>query len=469
MKIGLVGPSYVERSLPFDCQRTINLYPVVNETKMGKEVTALYGTPGLTNFTTAGAGPIRAVFASTNGRAFCISASELYEISSTGVITARGTLNSSSGTCSMTENPTQLAMCDGTDAYTFIYSSNTFADITDADFPTSAGTITFVDGYFVVNKGSSGAFYISTLNDGTSWASLDFATAESSPDYLVRPFGALGQLWLFGALTTEAWYNNGDVTFPFARIPGAKMETGCAAAHSVVSMDNSIFWIGKDKDGQGIVYRANGFSPQRISTHAIEYAINKIADISTIRAYTYQQDGHAFYVLTAGSLTTSLVYDASTKLWHERATLDDDGAYTTHRATSSMFIFNKHLVGDKTNANIYEVSLSDYDDGGNEIKRQRTFTHINNEGKRFRANELQVDFEYGVGISSGQGSDPIAILEISTDGGRTWSQEYQAKIGKVGNYKARAVWRRLGTADQMTFRVTISEPVKVAICGAYLR
>ncbi len=392
MKIGLVGPSYVERSLPFDAQRTINLFPVINETQRGKEISALYGTPGLELFATAGIGPIRGVFCSANGRAFVVSATQLYELSSNGTATLRGTLTSDATIVTMDENFTQMGICDGTDLYTLTYATNTFAKVTDTDFP-GGSTVTYLDGYFIVNKPDSGEFYISALNDGTAWDALDFATAESSPDGLIRVFAALGQLWLFGEQTTEVWYNSADVDFPFDKVQGAKIETGCAAAHSVCSLDNSVFWLGRNKDGQGIVYRASGYSPQRISTHAIEYAINQSTDLSDIRAYTYQQDGHTFYCLTGGDLATTLVYDAATQLWHERANLETDGTYSTHKASSCMYAFNKHIVGDKTNGNVYRMSLDITTDAGQEIRRQRVFTHLSNEAKRFRARELQIDFE----------------------------------------------------------------------------
>lgn len=469
MKIGLVGPSYVERSLPFDAQRSINLYPVVDETKQGKEVAALYGTPGLDLFQTVGIGPIRGVFSSANGRAFVVSATQLYEITSAGVITLRGTLTSDTTIVSITENFTQLIICDGTDLWTLVYSSNTFAVVSDGDLPDSS-TVTYLDGYAIINKVSSGEFYISALQDATAWDALDFATAEASPDALVRVFASLGQLWLFGDRTTEVWYNSANVDFPFEKVSGANLPVGCAAAHSVVEMDNTIVWLGKTDLGQGIVYRASGYSPQRISTFAIEYAINKSTDLSAIRAYSYQQDGHTFYVLTGGDLETTLVYDASTQLWHERAYLEDDGTLSTHKSICHMFAFGKHYVGDRVNGNVYEMSLDFYDDAGREIRAERVFTHLNNEGNGLRVKSLQIDFEYGVGLNSGQGSAPVVWLQISEDGAKTWSPEYEASIGALGNYRARAVWRRLGQTDSMmTFRVVITDPVKRAICGAYLQ
>jgi len=193
-------------------------------------------------------------------------------------MTNRGSLLQSSGIVSMAENGLQLAICDGTKLYTFTYATNTFAVVSDGDLP-SCGTVTFLDGYFIVNKNSSGAFYISALYDGTSWAALDFATAESSPDNLVRVFSSLGQLWLLGEHTTEIWTNTGASAFPFQRISGAKMETGILAAHTAVAVDNALYWIGEDNFGGGIVYKATGFTPERVSNEPIELIIAAATDL----------------------------------------------------------------------------------------------------------------------------------------------------------------------------------------------
>lgn len=463
MKAGLVGPSYEAFSLPFDAQRTINMFPVVNESGQGKEVAALYSVPGKQLFATVGGGPIRGLFASANGRVFAVSDTEVFEISSDGSATIRGSLITSDTDCTFDETPLELAICDGTNLYILEYSSNTFTRVTDADFP-GAATVTQLDGYFIVNKPGTGEFYLSDLLDGTSWTALFFATAESSPDALVRPFSVFGQLFLLGEQTAEVWYNSGGLDFPFARLEGGKMEKGCAAAGSVAKIDNTVFWLGRDKDGHGIVYRATGFTPVRISTHAIEQRIRESGSLTDIKGFTYQADGHTFYALTGGNLETTLVYDAATQLWHERAYLEDDGTYSTDLISSCVFAFNKHLVGDRSSGSIYELSMDVYDDAGNELKRSRTFSHIFNEGNRFRINSLRIDFEYGVGLEDN--SDATAWLEISEDGGRTWSKMYGTSIGRIGT-RGRAIWRRLGFMEQATFRVSITDPVKVAICGAY--
>lgn len=466
MKCDLVGPSYEERSKTFDAQRTINLYPVVDETQKGKEIASLYGTPGLLNFVTCGSGPVRGELSAANGRAFVVSNNSLYEIFVDGTQIVRGTLASSTSICSLADNGQQLAVCDGTTLYILNYGTNAFAQVSDGDFPGS-GTVTFIDGYFIVSVPATGKFYKSALYDGTSWDALDFATAESSPDNLARVYNAVGQLWLLGDRTIEIWTNVGGSGFPFARIAGAKIETGCIAPHSVLALDNSIFWVGADKDGFGIVYKANGFSPQRISTFGIEYLLRQVPDLTVLRAYSYQEDGHVFYFLTGAGLTTTPVYDVSTQMWHERAYLNAMGNFEAHLSTCHMFAFGKHLVGDRASGNVYQMSLDFFDDNGNPLKAQRTFTHIYQDGKFFRPGNLQVDFESGVGLTTGQGSDPVAWLEVSNDFAKTWGGEVTQRIGKKGEYRTRAIWRRLGGDYAFTFRLSITDPVKRAIVGAY--
>ncbi|MCF0075442.1 pyridoxamine 5'-phosphate oxidase family protein [Dyadobacter sp. CY261] len=465
MKIQLAGPSYQQRSLPFDAQRSVNLFPVPDE--YTSEKVSLYSTPGLKLFGNVGSGPIRGEFAAANGRAFFVSGAKLYELNGDGTGTDRGTLDFNAGIVSIEENGFQLAICDGRSIYILTYATNAFAKVTDPDLPKIA-TITFLDGYFIGNKNNSGQFYISALYDGLNWGALDFATAESSPDDLLRVQTALGQLWLLGARTSEVYTNTGASAFPFERISGAKMEVGIMSPHTAVAIDNSIVWVGQDKNGVGIVYRANGFTPKRISTTPIEIKLQSVTDYTQLRAYTYQEDGHFFYVITGGSLETSLVYDLTTQLWHERAYLNEQGLFEQHLGCCYMFAFNKHLVGSRVDGKIYEQSLDYYSDDGEPLCRERTYTHLLDELKRIRYNTLVIGCETGVGLQSGQGVDPVIMLQLSRDSARTWSNWFTTSLGKVGQYLTKVSFRRLGIAQQMTFKIRITDPVKVTITGSWL-
>lgn len=432
----------------------------------GKEQNAMYGTPGLELFSTAGDGGIRGCYASANGRAFAVSAGILYEIDSAGTATSRGTLSSTSGNVTIAENSVQLIICDGAAGYTFVYSSNTFATISDGDFPVP-GSVTVIDGYAVVNSVNTGRYYISSVNDATAWAALDFANAESSPDTLKRVLNGMGQLWLFGDKTTEIKTNTGDTAFPFQTL-GNTIEMGILAVHSAQAANNAVFWVGKDNNGAGIVLTATGFSPERISTEAIELLISKATDPTNMTSYMYQEEGHTFYVLTGGGLATTLVYDLSTKLWHERAYLAATGEFAQHLACCHMYAFSKHIVGSRQDGKLYNMDLDLLDDAGDEIARERIYTHISDEGRRIRYNRFEIGFEVGVGLQTGQGSAPLVSMQLSKDGARTWSDWFTASIGAVGEYETKVEFRRLGIARQMTFKIRITDPVKVYITGSYL-
>lgn len=465
MKIGLIGPTYQQRSLPFDAERTINMFPIADQ--QGAEVASMLGTPGLTLFATAGTGPVRCIFAAANDRCFAVSGSQLYEISEDGTTTSRGSLDTSSGIVTITENGFQLGMCDGDKVYMFTYATNTFQKVTDTDLP-SAGAIDFVDGYFVINENETGKFYISALYDGLTWDALDFASAESSPDLLTRAVNFIGQLGLFGNQTLEIWRNTGDSTFPFARISGST-PIGCISPFTITSIDTSVYWVGNNSQGGGIVYKAQGFTPVRISTDAIEIKLQAVSQPELLRGWTYQQEGHVFYVITGSDLETSLVYDIATGLWHERAWLNNNGNYEQHRGSCCVHAFNGlQLVGDRVNGKIYTMSLDVFTDNGDEIPRKRVYTHLIDELKPTRYNKLDIGIETGVGLQSGQGSNPQLSLRISKDGARTWSDYYTVPIGAAGEFGQQVTFRRLGIAQQMTFEITYSAPTKFAVTGSYL-
>lgn len=458
MRIPFATNSYQARSLPLSAQRLVNLY-LEAAPPDAKSPLVLYGTPGLTLFSTCGAGPIRSIH-DFDGTLAVVSGQNLYTISSGGTATDRGSVGAN-GDVFMSDNGSQLGIVTGTGTTDFwIWNGATLAQIADADFP-GASNIGFVDGYTIVTKPASNRFYISSLNDMTAWDALDYASAEGQPDNLVGCFVDHREVWLFGERTTEVWYNSGSGTPPFDRISGAYAERGCIAIGSVAKADNSVFWLGDDK----IVYRAAGYTPQRVSTHAIEYAIAGYASPQTARAWTYSQEGHTFYVLTFDEATW--VFDAATQRWHQRDSRDSQGYDIGRwRADCGTRCYNKEFVGDYVNGNIYELDLDVYTENTIGIKRIATSAPIHGEGRFVSMPRLEIEVESGAGLTTGQGSDPQAMLRFSDDGGRTWSNELWRSMGEIGEYHRRAVWNRLGRFRERILEVTISDPIKVAIIAA---
>lgn len=465
---GFIGPSYTLQSVNVDCQKCVNLFPEINALGTGKEreVGALVPTPGLRLLLTIADSPIRGFWSASNGEFYVVGGQKLYFISSSWIATELGTLNTDSGFVSMADNGTHLVIVDGTDGYSWNMSTDSFAEISDPDFQ-PADQVTFIDGYFVFNKSGTAQFFISGLNDIT-FDALDTATAEGSPDALVGTMASNQNVFLFGSKSIEVYYNSGDPDFPFSRIQGAVIDFGCAAPFSVAKLVGSLYFLGGDSTGSGIVYRMNGFQPQRISTSAIEAVIRELTtdQIAEARGFTYQQGGHLFYCLNIPGLESTWVYDATTEFWHERTYLNL-WSFERHRADCHALAYGENVVGDYENGNIYALDPDTYTDNGTAIARIRAAPHFSKGLKLIRHNMFQLDMETGVGTSgTGQGVNPKVMLRWSDDGGHSWSNEYLADIGKIGNRLTRVNFRRLGMSRDRVYEVKITDPVKVVLIGA---
>lgn len=413
MKTPILGSSYVARSVNAADARMVNLFPEILP-EGGKEAAFLQRAPGLTLLATVGTGPIRGLWTYA-GVGYVVSGTEFYRLTSSWVATKIGDV-SGTGPASMADNGIQLFIaCNGPG---YIYNANTlaFGPITSGAFA-GAVNVSYLDGYFVFNEPNSQRFWITTLFDGTTINPLDFASAEGSPDNLVSLIVDHREVWMFGSNSVEVWYDTGASNFPLQRIQGAYNELGCVAAYSVAKLDNGIFWLGADARGKGIVYRTNGYTGQRMSTHAVEWQIQQYPDISDAIGYTYQQDGHSFYVLIFPTANTTWVYDVSTQAWHERAGFDS-GAFTRHRSNCQMAFNGAVVVGDYQNGNVYSFDLTNYSDNGQIQKWLRSWRALKpgeNNLKRSTQHSLQLDCDTGVGLNSGQGSDPQVMLRWSDD------------------------------------------------------
>ena len=400
MKTPILGGSYVARSINAADNRMVNLFAeAIPEGSGGKEAGFLLRCPGLRLLATVGDGPIRGLWV-TNGVAYVVSGSKFYSLSTSYTATLIGTV-SGSGPVSMADNGTQIFIACNPLSYIYNTSTAVFAQITDVDFP-GAGSVGYLDGYFVFNEPDSQKFWVTSLLDGTSVDPLDFASAEGYPDNVISLIVDHREIFLFGTTSVEVWYDAGTPDFPLARIQGAFMEVGCEAAYSVAKLDNSVFWLGSDARGRGIVYRANGYTPARISTNAVEYAIQGYGSISDAIAYTYQQDGHPFYVLIFPSAQATWVYDVSTTLWHERAGFEG-GQFTRHRSNCQMSYNSEIVVGDYEDGRLYAFDLDVYADDDQIQKWLRSWRALatgQNNLKRTAHHSLQLDAETGVGLNA---------------------------------------------------------------------
>ena len=460
MNIPFVGQAYKSRSGPWNGQECVNLFLEAGGPG-AKTPAALLGTPGLVEFATlkAGGGEVRGLWPASNGDLYAVCDDQFSRVSPAGIVTTLGTLATNTGPVSMGDNGVQVFAVDNPNGYVCpLSNAGALVQITDEDWP-GAAMVDYLDGYAIGITPDSGQFWVTDLYAADSMSSLDFASAEANPDKLVAVQVDHREVWLFGERTVEVWYNSGDSSFPLSRVGGAFLEIGCAAPFSVAKADNTQFWLSTN----GSVVRADGYTPKIVSTRAIEAAMAGYERLDDARAFAFSQEGHTFYVITFPTADVTWVYDAATDAWHQRRSW----GLGRWRANCYARLGQKHIVGDCSSGRLYLLDPEAYTEAGRPIERVRTTQPIAAEDKRLIHSRLCVDFESGVGLSSGQGEDPQALLSWSDDGGRTWSNEYPASMGRQGEYHTKAEWRRLGQSRARVYRLRITDPVRVAILGAY--
>ena len=453
--------SYSSQSLNADCERTVNFYPEQMESAGGKSQAVLYPCPGFALRATFGVGPIRGMFAQ-NGRKFVASGYELYE-EVLGVPVLRGALAVDLHPAQFTSNGdggNQLFITSGDVGYCYDLITNTLT----TELASGATMCGILDGYFLVLDAATSTLKISAQFDGTMWDPTQFAQRSLAGDTWVGMIVVNSDIWLMGSQTSEPWYDSGAFPFPFAPRPGNLLPQGVVAPFSLAALNNVPVWVSQNAQGSGMIHRLDGYAPLRISTHALEYAMQGYADISDAVASTYQEQGHTFYVVTFPSANATWAYDAATSLWHERGYGNSIIGATQAIQVGNFCHFdnNTNVAGDRVNGNVYTMSIdtaTDVDGAG--MWRIRQFRLPSSPALNYMFyNNAQLDMETGVGLSTGQGSDPQVMLSVSNDAGHTFGNERWVSAGALGNYNARARWVGwLVRARNAVVRIAVSDPV----------
>lgn len=479
MKLSIIGATYKGRFLGLDGQECINLYPEISASAEAKNVASLMGTPGLRKLLAINSNSgCRGFFTTARDRLLMVAGAKLYEIDKDHTITVRGTLQSSEGSVCFAEidkqpDPStaavsQVMIVDGLKGYIFNTQLNTFVTITGDYFPGTS--VISQNGFFIQNINDSNKFIYSNYLDGVNWeSSLNYFAAESSPDPILSIKLLNNQLWLMGSKTIEIWTFTGQSAQLWTRSGVGFINTGTTGRTSSTLINGHIFWVGSDQ-GQNIIWHSGGsYSPERVSTHAVEYILSTLGDLSDCVCYSYQQEGHQHIVFNFIGGNRTLVYDMTTSLWHERGSFNPaSGQNNRHRVTYVVNWDSKVIAGDSANDNVYELSLDQYTDDGRLIKRIRTCPHIHNERHRVYFHQLEIDCAKGYGLTgAGYGSDPKIMLTYSNDGGYTYSpNEIWGSTGKVGERINRVRFNKLGMSRDRVFRLTMTDPVRWCLIDA---
>jgi len=482
---GFVGTSYTAPSIYQDDQECINFFAEIDPTKQQGErgIVALYPTPGLQLQTQLVQAEVRGLHTmSGETLMIAVAGNIVYKVDLSMVATQIGTLTTTTGQVIISDNITNADgliayIVDGPNRYTWVVATNTFSTLPSTDGPWQGATVVdVIDNYNIYNEPNSQNWACTDLGSRLSTQAL-YGTSDGSSDLLVTLIADRRQVYLLGETTTEVWTDVGNViagitTFPFQRVPGTFSQTGCGAKYSVARFADSFVIVAKDTRGNSTIEMMQGYAWVKISTHAVEQSLlNQV--VSDAVAYTYQIEGHEMYVVTfpsVGEYGLTWVYDLSTKSWHKWLSWDSANAvYKRHRSNCGAYFNNMYIVGDYENGRLYSLENELYTDNGATIRRLRRAKHLTTDLQRQYFEEFQIQFQPGVGLNTGQGQDPQAMLRWSNDGGSTWSNEHWVTIGKIGNYLNRAIWRRLGWSRDRIFEVVLTDPIKAVIVSANLK
>lgn len=395
-----------------------------------------------------------------------------------------GTLNTNTGPVSIRDNGVggTAVIVDGPYGYYYTVATQAFIQITDPAF-LGADRVAFIDGWWVFNQPGTQVFYTPTSTYSLAFNGSNFALKDGATDLLVSLIENKEELWLIGEKTTEVWYDAGGQFFPFQRLVSTMLQVGCSAKHSVArfNSENSdgLMWLGKSERGQNVVIKIVGFTAKVISTPAINDAISSYTKVDDAFAYTYQEDGHEFYMLTFPSAVNEYggggmtwCYDGSTDMWHQRLSYEPySQSWNRHRSSCFLNFQNQRLVADYQNGSIYQMTRQAYTDAGWPLVAWRRAPHIWDGAARERVFMafLQIEFRPGVGNQSGPGFDPQAVLQISRDAGTTFGQMLNRSIGRAGQFLTRTIWRRLSFARDAVIDLKVYDPVNRDIVGATLK
>lgn len=418
----------------------VNMYFEEAPTSLEDQV-ALIARPRVTQFTTAGEGPIRGLYRKGNvlanagysGQIICLSGDQLYRVhQTTGVATLIDTVE---GDLRMSAEGTEsvVVLACGTKLYSTNGSALTEIAMPDGKF---AYAVDYLNGYFIVTS-ELGRFYWSAVG-GTSIDALDYATAESQPDTLLTHKVIGDELWLFGRYSIEPWQPTGDLDLPFQRIGGRIFGIGVTGRETVQKLSqqgiDKVCWVGTDRR----VYMTDP-NPTPISDHAMEERLSRVTNPADLYATTANDlHGHDFYILHLTDGLGSWAFDIGTRKWSEWRSYGRDNFCG---AVSTIAPNNAPMLGDDTSNIIWELTHDERTDDGEPVIFEWSGL-LEVTGPPQRCNNLLIEAE--TGNNPDPEADPVVHLYLSDDSGRTESEAIPAYLGRQGEHDTRVMWTRLG-------------------------
>lgn len=470
MRIPLIGPAYASQSPIADSEQLMNWYLETVESPNAPDRYVAYPSPGVTLWKTLPNTPIRGLF-TQNGRFWAVAGAGLYEVAEDKTVTAIGAMNVDANPCTFASSgdvSNQLVVSSGNHVYWWPMGGGALTDVL-----TGGVFVIFLNNRFVALDVATNTIHVSNFNDAAAFPGGNDQQRSISGDKWKSMLADGQYMWLFGGQKSDVYQFAGSGNTLFVPVQGVSINEGIGAPFSACIINNAPEWLNANEHGRAMILRAENFSPVRRSTHAVEFAMQNYDLVQDAVAFPYQEDGHSFYVANFPTARASWVDDAAREMndsWHMRGYWDSAAmTYQAFRPQFHAFCFGKHLVGDRETGNIYEMSNSIYTDvDGTGIRRLRRTAPMRAELRRIFYGQVILNIETGVGLPSGQGSNPQIMARWSDDGGRTYGNEHWQTIGKIGAFRTRVNWPNTGAARQRVYEFVGSDPVPYRLIGGYV-
>jgi hypothetical protein len=452
--INITGQTAKSRSRPLTSQLTQNFYAELSDDPGAKYPYVLMPFPGAKAFGSA-SGLDRGMHVH-KGTLYKVTGTTLYSVDTSGAHTSLGSIPGT-GRCIFAGMLSNLVLTTGGKAYQ--YNGSTVAEITDPQLESPASCAHLNNQ--MLYDGDNSRFCSSDVGDATAIDGLNYASAESEADDLLRVFTHNQYAYLLGETTIETWWNSGVGSPPFDRIEQGIMQVGLGALHSVASNDDAWYLLGDDNH----VYRIIGLERSQVTTIAIHHALSTETTVIDAIGLCFDIEGQRFYLLSLPTANKSWLFSEQTG-W---TTLSSSGGRSL--ANSYAYYNRKHLVADYRGGAIYEWDLDTFAEVDDPIERIRETGPIHGgllgaPGLTVEMDSFELIMETGQGLLTGQGSDPKIALQVSDDGGKTWGTEMWESIGKSGEFREKVSWHALGSFYERILRIKISDPVFCSIHSA---
>lgn len=468
-----IGGSFESLASTVESEHTINFYVESMESEGSTSKKILLPTPGVSQLVEHGSGLVGRGHYFLNGREFAVIGSDFVEIDENGTVTDRGDVAVNANPATIVGNGDaggQILITSGGTAYVFTLATNAFAAVGSPPWST-ATMCGMLDGYGLILDSDDSRLWVSALQDFSSWSASQFAERNLAADRWVS-MKVLGRyIYLLGQQTSEVWYNVGSASsFPFAPYATGLMQAGISAPFSATVVGETLCWLSQTKDGGPKVVSTSGFSPEKLSSTALESDLGRYANLTDAIGDTYTDLGHTFYLLTFIEDDITWAYDMSSQTWAQRGTwVSADNEFTAWAPRYHAYAFGQHRMLDAGSGKVFRLGIEYPNDAnGSPVVRLRRAPVLEYENKRVYYSSFELDLEPGLGLSSGQGSDPQVMMRFSNDGGKTWSAETMRSAGAQGQYGKRVRWTRCGMGRRRVFEVRFSDPIPWRISNAYI-